>query len=377
MSVELVPVRDLGEILTRSASTIDSAGRNEGVFAPHLWQARGNEEGRYARGGEAAVKSGIVYRIKQDTFGDGRDDSLTMNGERVVRYIGPDNHHRVQKVVVHFPGFAHTHHYEDAAWYVQLLAEYADKLGVAFVTINQVGNAVKGADLMPGRGRIGLKQRHKDNVTTIYHVLEDILVGQQRENMQVIISGHSLGARDAVLVAADLIEKKKTFKPAGLVLWASTGLQRGEDVRRWNYVKQLTPFVPKSTWSLLPGTKGVDFSLADINKLFYGNEADMHTLCFAATGLNAGPARAFYDLTLGAGVTREAKVAANFIRSTAGKLIVVPSTRDQLLDPKATAWQRIAGARIMPISAPHNALRPNASGEARRAVQSIWETVLA
>ncbi|MBI4836409.1 MAG: hypothetical protein HY817_04070 [Candidatus Abawacabacteria bacterium] len=361
-----------GSISASQVSQQNIYGLGDLMFATELWRAEGGATGRFAVPGTLSVNRDIIYQVLQGDVG-----VLDVPGagkRRSIRYVGKDGYD-AETVVVHLPGFAHTSRYEDPHQHIQLLADLADQYNAAFFTINQTGNAVEGADLAQGRGRISLKQRRVDNRKVLLAVLRK-LRRFGRKQIKLVLSGHSLGAREAFNLAYDVIsDPNYPVQLSGLVQWAPTGIGTHEDLWTSRYIMATAPHIVPSAKSVLSGAQGLDFSLNAISHLFYSGYGGVELAKIAATGLNMGAAEQFFDITLRSGNADQARKVAEHLAERNHCIAVIRSRADNIFQrPDSDLLASLPNVQQAFLDdMPHNALLP---GARMSTIAECWHGIL-
>lgn len=343
------------------------------MAANHLWQ-HGGASGRYAVPGQINLGGNTIYQVTCEAWGLYNVPGAGVN--RVMRYVGPANK-KPGISVVHFPGFAHTHRYEDAQWYVRLLAELSQQYNAAFVTLNTGGRAVKGYDVAPGAGGyLTLDEQMLDNDCVVHKILHELSVG--RRDLQVILSGHSLGGRLAREQACKMHEDPYGYKGwlKAVTLQASVGCKTWEDFTTLRYLAAVAPKTLQALNAAFnPFALGVDLDLGDVAKLFYSGWGHEYIAKIAAHGLVRGGAREFLANTLGAGDSgRFYEVAQHLGR---GGVQVIRPDHDNIFNRgKTDSLPRASGGEFLRIPGPHCYLLPDADQNIRDAVRRGLEEIL-
>lgn len=370
---------ELGELQKVAlASQICSSriqGLGDDMFASKLWYAEGDGMGRFALAGRGDVREKIEYAVAIKESG-----LVSVPGaglKRVTRYVGPKDR-RVRTAVVHFPGFAHTHRYEDPRWYIEMLAELAAQYRAAFITINQTGNAVRGADLADGRGRISARDRRRDNHEVLTETLVTHLKPYGRDDTKLVVSGHSLGGRDALNAAYDVLQE--AAYPAvlsGVAQWAPLGIGTWEDLMTKRYVAATMPHLWPSLKSVMGGKLGLDFTLDDVSHLFYNGEGGVEQARRGAIGMYLGSAMQFFDNTLRMGNAREARMVAKYLSKRGKHIHLVRSQYDNIFG-RSERDEMVMLPNVVKAVAmgPHNILHPGTSYATRKLIRNTWMKIL-
>ncbi|MBP7057467.1 hypothetical protein KBB08_03170, partial [Candidatus Gracilibacteria bacterium] len=125
---------ELASLLARPSSEVDpraAALAAEYLVMPQTWQHT-KAEGRHAQkiGYQfdleprlGPVGEGLYYQLLQSEAGVMDVDNVGRS--RLARFIGHWDPAGVTTTIVNFPGFAHTHIYEDSIWVMKMWAEIA------------------------------------------------------------------------------------------------------------------------------------------------------------------------------------------------------------------------------------------------------------
>lgn len=289
-----------------------------------------------------------------------------------------------------FPGFGHTALYRSTKWEMALQAQIAKALGVNILCVNPVGRGIGGFGDAMGIGSITASTMLQDTI----HTTTTLLLGILREanvsddvQSDVIVSGHSLGAYLARGFAHELAIRNERLTLRGLIQEAPIGAGTGEDllyVDHWQAIgRHLAEAIRRG---FVPFSRGMQFSIHDLKRLFYGEASDDMNALLAAWALEVGEPRNFLDLSLFPGdLERFVATIDNCAkqmtigRRGVGSHIVFPD-RDALFHrggrqnngiPTDLMWQRTVakGTQAIDLLGPHCYITPAAEESLRLQVR--------
>lgn len=294
--------------------------------------------------------------------------------------------------LVWYPGFAHTFMSRGTRWEMALQAQIARALGVNILCVNPGGRAVPGHAESRGVGNVSARALVKDTLHSTEKILLEILdaAGVSGEmSSDVIVSGHSLGAYLARAFAHELAIREGRFVLRGIVQEAPIGAGTGEDLLFKNHWKSIFRHLPESlVRGFVPFSRGMDFRVRHLIKLFYGEDSTLANALLAAWALAPGESRNFLDISLFPGdleafITTMDTCSDQILtgRRGVGSSILFP-TDDAVFhrgplegqDPQDHMWRQTedAGTEAISFEGPHCFVTPDPHQYQRIAVRDAY-----
>lgn len=204
--------------------------------------------------------------------------------------------------LVWFPGFGHTALYRSTKWEMALQAQIAKALGVNILCVNPVGRGIEGFSDARGIGGVSAKTMLRDTIHTttalLLRILDEAGVSEEVQS-DVIVSGHSLGAFLARGFAHELVMRNQRLILRGLIQEAPIGAGTGEDLFYKGHWQAIAKHLLESAHrGFVPFSRGMQFTIHDLKRLFYGEGCDDLNALLAAWALEVGESRNFLDISL-------------------------------------------------------------------------------
>ncbi len=336
------------------------------------------------------VGRGLRYKVAIRKVGD--RDMPGVGKQRAYSLLAHDDLKRHPHFLLWYPGFAHSSMSRGIRWEMALQAQMAHELDVNILCVNPGGRAVPGHAESRGVGNISTSALVKDTVTTTEKILLAVLndAGVSSEvRSDVIVSGHSLGARLARAFAHEIAQQEGRFVLRGIIQEAPVGAGTGEDLLFKDHWKSILRHLPESLFrGFVPFSRGMEFRVRDLMKLFYGENCTLANAMLASWALVRGESRNFLDLSLLPGDLDEFVTIMDTCsdqiltgRRGVGSSIIFP-TQDAIFhrgpsgdeDPKDKMWCQTedAGTQAISLEGPHCFVTPDPYQHQRIAVRDAY-----
>lgn len=296
--------------------------------------------------------------------------------------------------MVWYPGFGHSLLAKSTKWEMAIQAEVAHALGVNILCVNPAGRGVPAVGSTRGVANIGATTMIEDAIHTTDSLIDALLVGagvSNTEPVDIIVSGHSLGAAIARAYAHDIVMKKSRRVLRGLIQEAPVGAGTCEDLLEPQHFGAIKWQVPESILRAAFTSKGMQFKMYDAIRLFYGDDVTLRNAALAAWALVPGETRNFLDLSLLKGDLEQFVDTVSYpsdslyttVRGVGSQLIF--PTRDQVFHrgpqgcklPKDRMWRETykLGTKVVTLDAPHCFVTPDPTTRERNEVRRMYRQV--
>lgn len=201
--------------------------------------------------------------------------------------------------LVWFPGFGHQLVSRTVKWEMALQAQIARALGVNILCVNPGGRGVSGS--ARGVSSITTEKLTTDTVRATRQLIATLLseagVPADRE-IDMIVTGHSLGAYLARAFAHDIATSRDRFVLRGLIQEAPIAAGTGEDLLYANHWKAIFPHLAEAVVRAILPMRGMEFKVGDLQRLFYGEHCSVEDVAANAWALVPGETANFLGLSL-------------------------------------------------------------------------------
>lgn len=291
--------------------------------------------------------------------------------------------------LVWFPGFGHQLVSRTVKWEMALQAQIARALGVNILCVNPGGRGVPGSAAARGVSSITTEKLTADTVHATRQLIATVLseAGVTADaEIDMIVTGHSLGAYLARAMAHDIATIEDRFVLRGLIQEAPIAAGTGEDLLYTNHWKAILPHLAEAVGRALVPMRGMEFKLGGLQRLFYGESCSVEDVAANAWALVPAEAANFLGLSLLPGdlkkfiqtVTLAHKSMQSSVRGI-GSTIIFP-THDAVFsrvvggvvqDQMYRATQHL-GTRAVPLSGTHCYVKAGATRDEKLATRDAY-----
>ncbi len=332
----------------------------------------------------------------------GRDLNYTVGVKPVGKYSFPGaKHQRAYSLLAHddlrsnphflvwFPGFGHQLVSRTVTWEMALQARIARALGVNILCVNPGGRGVPGSAKARGVSSITTEKLTTDTVHATRQLIATVLseAGVPAEaEVDMIVTGHSLGAYLARAMAHDIARSKDRLVLRGLIQEAPIAAGTGEDLLYANHWKAIFPHLAEAVVRAILPMRGMEFKLGDLQRLFYGADCSVEDVAANAWALVPGESANFLGLSLLPGdlkqfietITLANKSMQSGVRGV-GSTIIFPTqdavftrvTGGVVQDQMYNATQHL-GTRAVPLSGTHCFVKAGATRDEKLATRDAY-----